>query len=108
MANPPLPRHAVTLCEVQFDSMIPEWGNEPTVSGGLVAIPDDGRESHPLLSYQHGTVVGLDEVPSRPENSFETRLVLAACASQGSVVIGADSFGLGTSRVGPGKDAPTP
>jgi hypothetical protein len=98
----PAPRHAVTLYEVQFDSVIPEWGNEPTVSGGLVAIPDDGCESHPLLSYQHGTVFGLDEVPSRPDNSFETRLVLAAFASQGYVVIGADYFGLGTSRVGPG------
>jgi pimeloyl-ACP methyl ester carboxylesterase len=98
----PQPRHAVTLYEVQFDSVIPEWGNEPTVSGGLLAIPDDGGRSHPLLSYQHGTVFGLEEVPSRPDNSFETRLVLAAFASQGYVVIGADYFGLGTSRVGQG------
>lgn len=96
------PRCSVTLYEVQFDSVIPEWGNEPTVSGGLLAIADDGETSHPLLSYQHGTVFGLDEVPSRPDNSFETRLVLAAFASQGYVVIGADYFGLGTSRVGPG------
>lgn len=98
----PPPRHAVTLYEVQFDSVIPEWGNEPTVSGGLLAVPDDGGTSHPLLSYQHGTVFGLEEVPSRPDNSFETRLVLAAFASQGYVVIGADYFGLGTSRVGQG------
>jgi len=96
------PRHAVTLYEVQFDSVIPEWNNEPTVSGGLLAVPDDGNSSHPLVSYQHGTVFGLEEVPSRPDNSFETRLVLAAFASQGYVVIGADYFGLGTSRVGPG------
>lgn len=82
--------------------MIPEWGNAPTLSGGLLAIPDDGQTSHPLVSYQHGTVFGLDQVPSRPDNSYETRLVLAAFASQGYVVIGADSFGLGTSRVGPG------
>ena len=98
----PAPRHAVTLYEVRFESVIPEWGNEPTVSGGLLAIPDDGRTSHPLVSYQHGTVFGLDQVPSRPDNSYETRLVLAAFASQGYVVIGADYFGLGTSRVGPG------
>ncbi len=96
------PRHAVTLYEVQFDSVIPEWGNAPTLSGGLLAIPDDGQTSHPLVSYQHGTVFGLDQVPSRPDNSYETRLVLAAFASQGYVVIGADYFGLGTSRVGPG------
>jgi pimeloyl-ACP methyl ester carboxylesterase len=96
------PRYAVTLYEVQFDSVIPEWENEPTVSSGLLAIPDSGGTSQPLLSYQHGTVFGLDEVPSRPDNSFETRLVLAAFASQGYVVIGADYFGLGTSRVGRG------
>lgn len=103
----PPPRHAVTLYEVQFDSVIPEWENEPTVSGGLLAIPDDGRTSHPLLSYQHGTVFGLDQVPSRPDNSFETQLALAAFAAQGYVVIGADYFGLGDSRVGPdGRRAP--
>lgn len=101
------PRHAVTLYEVQFDSVIPEWLNAPTVSGGLLAIPDDGGTSHPLLSYQHGTVFGLDQVPSRPDNSFETQLILAAFASQGYVVIGADYFGLGDSRVGPhGRPAP--
>jgi len=101
------PRHAVALYEVQFDSVIPEWNNEPTMSGGLLAIPDDGETSHPLLSYQHGTVFGLDEVPSRPDNSFETRLMLAAFAAQGYVVIGADYFGLGASRVGPsGRRAP--
>ena len=100
------PRCSVTLYEVQFDSVIPEWENEPTVSSGLLAIPDDGGTSHPLLSYQHGTVFGLDQVPSRPDNSFETQLVLAAFASQGYVVIGADYFGLGTSRVGPGGRAP--
>jgi pimeloyl-ACP methyl ester carboxylesterase len=101
------PRHAITLYEVQFDSVIPEWENEPTVSSGLLAIPDDGGTFHPLLSYQHGTVFGLDQVPSRPDNSFETQLVLAAFASQGYVVIGADYFGLGDSRVGPdGRRAP--
>ena len=96
------PRHAVTLYEVQFDSVIPEWGNEPTLSGGLLAIPDDGQTSHPLVSYQHGTVFGLDQVPSRPDNSFETQLAVAAFASQGYVVIAADYFGLGESRVGEG------
>jgi hypothetical protein len=101
------PKCSVTLYEVQFDSVIPEWDNEPTVSGGLLAIPDDGGTSHPLLSYQHGTVFGLEEVPSRPDNSFETRLVLAAFVAQGYVVIGADYFGLGTSQVGrDGRRAP--
>jgi pimeloyl-ACP methyl ester carboxylesterase len=93
------PLHAVTLYEVQFDSVIPEWENQPTLGSGLLAIPEDGAKSHPLLSYQHGTVFGRDEVPSRPDNSYETQLALAAFASQGYVVIGADYFGLGPSRV---------
>ena len=93
------PRYAVSLYEVQFDSVVPEWGNEPTVSGGLLAIPEDGTTSHPLVSYQHGTVFGLDQVPTRPDNSFETQLTLAAFASQGYVVIATDYFGLGDSRM---------
>ena len=32
------PRHAVTLYEVQFDSVIPEWDNQPTLGSGLLAI----------------------------------------------------------------------
>lgn len=93
------PRHPVTLYEVRFDSVIPEWDNQPTLGSGLLAIPDDGSRSHPLVSYQHGTVFGRDEVPSRPDNSYETQLALAAFASQGYVVIGADYFGLGPSRL---------
>ncbi|MGI9176295.1 MAG: alpha/beta hydrolase family protein [Pirellulales bacterium] len=93
------PRNGVTLYEVQFDSVIPEWDNQPTLGSGLLAVPDDGATSHPLVSYQHGTVFGREEVPSRPDNSYETQLALAAFASQGYVVIGADYFGLGPSQV---------
>ncbi len=50
-----------------------------------------------MLSYQHGTVFSKDEVPSRPEKSMETRLMLAAFASQGYVVIAADYIGKGSS-----------
>jgi pimeloyl-ACP methyl ester carboxylesterase len=100
------PRHAVTLYEVQVDSVIPEWDNEPIVGSGLLAIPEDGATSHPLLSYQHGTVFGLDQVPSRPDNSFETQLAVATFASQGYVVIAADYFGLGGSRTLQGRIRP--
>lgn len=93
------PRNDVTLYEVQFNSVIPEWDNQPTLGSGLLAVPEDGATSHPLVSYQHGTVFGRDQVPSRPDNSYETQLALAAFASQGYVVIGADYFGLGASRV---------
>ncbi|MBM4010609.1 MAG: alpha/beta hydrolase [Planctomycetes bacterium] len=93
------PRNGVTLYEVQFDSVIPEWDNQPTTGSGLLAIPEDDSKTHPLVSYQHGTVFGRDQVPSRPDDSYETQLALAAFAGQGYVVIGADYFGLGASRV---------
>ena len=93
------PRNGVTLYEVHFNSVIPEWDNQPTLGSGLLAVPDDGKASHPLVSYQHGTVFGRDQVPSRPENSYETALALAAFAGQGYVVIGTDYFGLGPSTV---------
>ena len=51
----------------------------------------------PMLSYQHGTVYGKEEVPSFPEQSPETQLAIAQFAGQGYVVIGADYFGMGDS-----------
>jgi pimeloyl-ACP methyl ester carboxylesterase len=50
-----------------------------------------------MVSYQHGTVYGRQEVPSFPENSPETQLMLAQFAGQGYIVIGADYFGMGVS-----------
>ncbi len=88
-------RTGVTLYRVTYGSVIPEQGNRPTQATGLLAIPDGGAASFPLLSYQHGTVYGKDEVPSFPDQSPETQLVLAQFAGQGYVVIGADYFGMG-------------
>lgn len=92
------PRNAVKLYRVEYTSVIPEQGNRPTVASGLIAIPATGAKVMPLISYQHGTVFGKDMVPSFPENSFETRLMIAQFAAQGYVVIGADYFGLGSSK----------
>lgn len=67
-----------------------------------MAIPDFAENANknklPLLSYQHGTVYGKEEVPSMPENSPETQLMLALFGGQGYVVIGADYFGMGNSK----------
>jgi len=90
--------NAVRLYRITYDSVIPEHGNAPTVASGLLAVPEiDGRSTFPLVSYQHGTVYGKLQVPSFPEQSAETALMLAQFAGQGYVVIGADYFGLGTS-----------
>jgi len=90
-------RNAVRLYRVTYPSVVPERGNKPTVASGLLAIPEDSGTSFPMVSYQHGTVYGKQEVPSFPQQSPETQLMIAQFAGQGYVVIGADYFGLGTS-----------
>ena len=91
-------RNAVNLYRVSYPSVIPERGNRPTVASGLLAIPDTGARRFPLVSYQHGTVYGKQEVPSFPEQSPETELMIAQFAGQGYLLIGADYFGLGESK----------
>lgn len=90
-------RNAVKLYRVRYPSVVPERGNRPTVATGLVAVPDTGGTSFPMVSYQHGTVYGKQQVPSFADQSPETQLMLAQFAGQGHVLIGADYFGLGES-----------
>lgn len=89
--------NAVRLYRVTYASVVPERSNKPITATGLIAVPDTGATSFPLVSYQHGTVYGKQEVPSFPEQSPETQLMLAQFAGQGMVVIGADYFGMGAS-----------
>lgn len=87
----------VRLYRISYPSVVPEQGNRPITATGLLAIPDTGGTRFPLVSYQHGTVYGKTEVPSQPDNSGETQIMLAQFAGQGYVMIGADYFGMGTS-----------
>jgi len=93
----PPARNAVKLYRVAYPSVIPERGNKPTTASGLIAIPETGAHMMPMISYQHGTVYGKQDVPSFPEKSMETRLMIAQFAGQGYVVIAADYFGMGLS-----------
>ena len=89
--------YTVKLYRVQYQSVIPEQNNRPTTASGLIAIPETGIKTMPVVSYQHGTVFGKNEVPSYPEESYETRLMIAQFAGQGYIVIAADYFGKGIS-----------
>lgn len=91
-------KNAVRLYRVTYASVIPERGNKPTVATGLIAIPDTPDATFPVVSYQHGTVYGKQEVPSFAEQSPETQLMLAQFAGQGYVLIGSDYFGMGLSQ----------
>lgn len=91
-------RNAVKLYRVTYASVVPERDNMPIVATGLLAVPDMAGSAFPMVSYQHGTVFEKQQVPSFPEQSDETRLMIAQFAGQGYLVIGADYFGMGSSR----------
>jgi len=91
-------KNAVKLYRITYPSVIPEQNNRPTMASGLIAIPETAEKNLPVISYQHGTAMEKDLVPSFPEKSFETRLMIAQFAAQGYVVFGADYFGLGLSK----------
>jgi hypothetical protein len=88
----------VRLYRVIYNTVIPEDGNRPVRVSGLVAIPVGQAGTLPLLSYQHGTVFTRTAVPSSPEESMETRLMVARFAGQGYIVIAADYIGKGISQ----------
>ena len=92
------PHFGMKLYRVRYKSIVPEWNNKPTISSGLLAIPETTTDSLPMISYQHGTVFEKTSVPSIPDSSMETRLMLAQYGSQGYIVIGADYHGLGLSE----------
>jgi pimeloyl-ACP methyl ester carboxylesterase len=93
----PKARYAVTLYRITYPSVIPELGNKPTVASGLLAVPEGRAGAMPVVSYQHGTVLSKTEVPSHPDESMETRLMVAQFAGQGYLVVAADYFGKGVS-----------
>jgi len=90
--------NAVNLYRVTYSSVVPEQHNRPIVTTGLVAVPEGATGTLPLVSYQHGTVYGKEEVPSFPEQSPETQLAIALFAGQGYALIGADYFGMGDTK----------
>ena len=93
----PAARYPVALYRVSYASVIPERHTQPTMASGLIAVPQTGGHTFPLVSYQHGSVFSKTAVPSHPDESMETRLMIAQFAGQGYLVIGADYFGKGIS-----------
>jgi len=93
----PPAQNGVRLYKVFYQTVIPEQGNKPTMATGLLAVPQTAHKTLPVVSYQHGTVFTKTAVPSHPEESMETRLMIARFAGQGYLVIGADYVGKGDS-----------
>jgi hypothetical protein len=83
----------VDLYHIIYNTIDPQ-GNS-TIASGALAVPIlINCDSFPLLNYNHGTVLGKDEVPSRLAGE---EFVGLASASQGYVATMPDYLGLGDS-----------
>ncbi|MEI8313070.1 MAG: hypothetical protein WCH98_20165 [Verrucomicrobiota bacterium] len=97
MTYPPA-ENPVKLYKVVYSTVIPEGNNRPVQVSGLLAVPVIKATTLPVVSYQHGTVFSRTEVPSAPEESMETRLMVARFAGRGYLVVAADYIGKGISN----------
>ena len=94
----PAAENPVKLYKVVYQTVIPEQDNRPVEVSGLIAVPEVKGEVLPMVSYQHGTVFSRTAVPSAPEESMETRLMVARFSGQGYIVVAADYVGKGVSN----------
>ncbi len=105
-------RHDVELRRLTTSTRLPETGEQVQVSG-LLAIPAGSKGSLPVVSWQHGTILSFDQVPSnltRLESeayglrdnvdSLETLFNVQRFAGNGYAVIAADYPGKGPYRDG--------
>lgn len=108
-------RNDVELHRLVVPFVIPETGESVTVSG-LLALPVGATGAIPVVSWQHGTVLTFDGVPSNmlkladpsyvmtyPTDSAETLFNIQRFAGQGYAVIAADYVGKGPFRNGRGE-----
>ena len=100
--------NAVDVYTVEYQTSMPERGNERVTVSGMLALPKVADQSSvPLISYQHGTVYDRYAVPSYafadktptphdhlPE-SYEDRYMVALFGGNGYAVMAADYVGMG-------------
>ena len=108
-------RHDVELHRLVTTTIVPETGEKLTISG-LLALPTGARGPLPVVSWQHGTILSFDQVPSNllkladpayqltdAQDSLETLFNVQRLAGQGFAVIAADYVGKGPFRDGRGE-----
>jgi len=105
-------RYDVELSRISTLTRIPETG-EPVEVSGLLAVPAGHSGPLPVVSWQHGTILSYDQVPSNlirlasesyelrdNVDSIETLFNLQRFAGNGYAVIAADYLGKGPFRNG--------
>lgn len=108
-------RYDVELRRITTTTHVPETSERVKVSG-LVAVPVGVRGALPVLSWQHGTILSFDQVPSNllrlgdeayqlrdNVDSLETLFNVQRFAGNGYAVIAADYIGKGPYRNGRGE-----
>ncbi|PZR93860.1 MAG: lysophospholipase [Stutzerimonas stutzeri] len=103
-------RFDVDLHRIVTHTVVPETGEKLKVSG-LLALPVGIKGELPLLSWQHGTILSFDQVPSNltlladpayeltdAADSLETLFNVQRFAGQGFAIIAADYVGKGPFR----------
>lgn len=108
-------RYDVELHRLVAPFTIPETGEKVTISG-LLALPVGVPGPVPVVSWQHGTVIGYEGVPTSllslrdpsyvtayPRDSLETLFNVQRFSGQGYAVIAADYVGKGPFRKGRGE-----
>ena len=108
-------RNDVALHRITTTTTIPETGETVNVTS-LLALPAGAKGDLPVVSWQHGTILSFDQVPSNltkmsdPDyklsddaDSLETLFNVQRFAAQGFAVIAADYVGKGPLRNGRGE-----
>ena len=108
-------RFDVDLHRIVTQTVVPETGEKLKVSG-LLAVPVGIKGELPLVSWQHGTILSFDQVPSNltlladpgyeltdAADSLETLFNVQRFAGQGYAVVAADCVGKGPFRNGRGE-----
>lgn len=86
---PGVPKAGVTLFRVTYVTI--DHLGEKTTASGAIAIPENASQPLPLLSFQHGTVVARDRVPSM--RGFD--LISMGLGASGYITLLPDYLGLG-------------
>ncbi|UZE49002.1 lipase family protein [Rhodopseudomonas sp. P2A-2r] len=108
-------RFDVDLHRIVTHTVVPETGERLKISG-LLAVPAGIKGELPLVSWQHGTILSFDQVPSNltrladpayeltdAADSLETLFDVQRFAGRGYAVIAADYVGKGPFRDGRGE-----
>ena len=98
-SDAPLSLYGMSMYSIEYE-IIDSQGYTDTLSG-LVSFPVDPTKSFPIASYQHGTSIQDDNVPSITGlnlSNQEVSIISMAMASSGFIIMLPDYSGLGSSE----------